>query len=79
MATCKFTITDGKLTAPKQYMEERGDKVLDEILNGERGKGETFQMFMQYSPSVEAAICVYLQTDYAAWLGEKDLERRLSK
>jgi len=72
--TPKFSIENKTLTGPADYMAERGSAIVDEILSGQR---PTFDLFLTYSPTIETALCVYLQTDYAAWLGEKSLARRL--
>ena len=72
--THKFRIENDTLTGPADYMAERGNAVVDEILSGKR---PTFDLFLTYSPTPETALCVYLQTDYASWLGEKSLTRAL--
>ena len=67
----RFTYEDGILCGPKDYMEERGNALLDEILAGE---DTIFNMTRGQSPDVETAILVRLQTDYAGWLGLKQAE-----
>lgn len=66
-----FTLEDGILTGPAQYMTEQGNAKLDRILKGE---DTVFNMTAHLSPSVEVAILVHLQTDYAGWLGFKQME-----
>jgi len=68
----KFTIANGVLTGPTDYMQETGHALVDRILDG---KDSIFNITSHLSPSVEIAICVRLQTDYAGWLGMKQLQR----
>lgn len=71
-----FRIEEGPkgplLTGPSEYMKERGNKKLSEI-----DTSESFKHFLQFSPNAYMATCVWLQTDYAAWKGEKELMRGL--
>ena len=67
----QFTYEDGILCGPKQYVEEKGNALLDKILAGE---DTIFNMTKAHSPDVETAILVRLQTDYAGWLGLKQAE-----
>lgn len=68
----RFEIDDnGVLSAPAAYMKEQGDELLANILNGQDA---IFNMTSHYSPTVEIAICVRLQTDYAGWVGMKQAE-----
>ena len=67
--TCgRFTLDPdtGTLTAPAQYMREQGDARLAAIT---AGRDAAFNMSAHLSPSIEIAILVALQTDYAAWAG----------
>ena len=62
----RFTITDGVLSGPAEYMREQGDAKLARIL---AGNDTVFNMTAQFSPDMETAILVALQTDFAGWLG----------
>ena len=66
-----FTLEDGILCGPRDYMEEQGNALLDKILAGD---DPIFNMTKDQSPDVETAILVRLQTDYAGWLGLKQAE-----
>jgi hypothetical protein len=70
----RFTLEDGILCGPRDYMEEQGNALLDRILAGE---DTIFNMTSNQSPDIETAILVRLQTDYAGWLGLKQAERWL--
>lgn len=63
-----FTLEDGILCGPRDYMEEQGNTLLDKILAGD---DPIFNMTQDQSPDIETAILVRLQTDYAGWLGLK--------
>ncbi len=65
-----FEIRNGSLFGPREYMGEQGNNVVGEILDGKR---IGFDIFLSQCASVEMAICVYLQTDYAGWLGLQQL------
>ena len=66
-----FTLyDDGTFTAPAQYMKERGDERLDRITKGE---DELFNQTAHLSPDPATAVLVWLQTDYAGWIGAKEL------
>ena len=67
----QFTYEDGILCGPKEYVEEKGNSLLDRILAGE---DTIFNMTNDQSPDIETAILVRLQTDYAGWLGSKHAE-----
>ena len=67
----RFRIDGDVITGPKAYMEEKGNALLDEIL---AGKDTIFNMTAHLSPSVEMAVCVRLQTDFAGYLGMKEVE-----
>ena len=61
-----FTLEEGILCGPKDYLENQGNTLLDKILAGE---DTIFNMTKDQSPDIETAILVRLQTDYAGWLG----------
>lgn len=73
----RFTLEGGILCGPRDYLEERGNALLDSILAGE---DTSFNMTADHqgdlgqSPDVEIAILVRLQTDYAGWAGLKQAE-----
>ncbi len=67
----RFTIDDDSITGPGDYMQEQGNAKLDHIL---AGNDTAFNMTCHLSPSIEIAICVALQTDYAGWLGFRQME-----
>ena len=66
----KFHIIDGTLYGPAAYMREQGNAKLDNIL---AGTDAAFNICAGFSPDAETAILVALQTDYAGWLGMKQL------
>ncbi len=70
----KFSLDGNELNGPGTYMEERGFALIDRI---EAGLDNVFNLTCHLSPSVEVAVLVRLQTDYAAWLGERELLARL--
>ncbi len=67
-----FSMEEGILAGPREYMEEQGHALVDKILAGEDA---IFNLTADQSPDVESAILVRLQTDYAGWLGYKQTER----
>lgn len=67
----RFTYEDGILLGPRDYVLEQGNTLLDKILAGE---DTIFNMTNDQSPDIETAILVRLQTDYAGWLGLKQVE-----
>jgi hypothetical protein len=69
-----FTLEGDHLTGPAGYMEARGFALLDRI---DAGQDTTFNLTAHLSPSAELAVLVRLQTDYAAWLGQQELLRRV--
>ena len=78
MAKCvvgRFELEDGILSGPAQYMAERGDTLVDAIFAGE---DMIFNTTAHLSPNIETALLVRLQTDYAGWLGMKQVEGWLS-
>jgi hypothetical protein len=70
-AVGQFTLEEGILCGPKDYMEEQGNSLVDRMLAGE---DMIFNLTADQSPDVETAILVRLQTDYAGWLGLKQAE-----
>lgn len=71
----RFTIEDGTLIGPAEYMKEQGNAKLDKIL---AGKNTIFNMTSHQSPNIETAILVHLQTDFAGWLGMREVESWVS-
>ena len=67
----RFTLEDGILCGPRDYMDAPSNALLDKILAGE---DTVFNMTADQSPDIETAILVRLQTDYAGWLGLKQAE-----
>jgi hypothetical protein len=61
---------DGTFSGPAEYMGERGNALLDLIV---AGADATFNATAHYSPDVETAILVRVQTDFAAWHGARTL------
>ncbi len=70
----KFSLEGNELNGPGGYMEERGFDLIDRI---QAGQDVTFNLTGHLSPSVEMAVLVRLQTDYAGWLGQRQLLRQL--
>ena len=69
---CKFKFySDDTVEGPAEYLNERGQQVIDDIANG---RSVVFNTGCRLSPSMEMAVCVTLQTDYAGWLGMKQAE-----
>ncbi len=66
-----FTLADGILSGPQDYMLEQGNALVDKILAGE---DPIYNLTASQSPNVETAVLVRLQTDYAGWLGFKQAE-----
>ena len=71
LKTCGQFGMEGVLTAPRTYMEEQGNALVDKILAGE---DVIFNMTFGQSPDIETAILVRLQTDFAGWIGFKEAE-----
>lgn len=59
-----------EVSGPAEYMEERGFAKLDAIM---AGTDVLFNFGCVKSPSVEVAVLVSLQTDYAGWKGTRQL------
>ena len=72
----QFTIKDGSLYGPKDYMAEQGNAKLDEILSG---VSVVFNTSIRLNPGqdIETAILVTLQTDFAGWKGTRELLKGL--
>ena len=64
----RFTMTDGMLQGPAEYMQEQGNAKLDRIL---AGTDAGFNAMQSFQPDTELLILVALQTDYAGWHGMK--------
>jgi hypothetical protein len=68
----RFTIENDSIEGPGDYMKEKGNVLLDKIL---AGNDTIFNMTSHLSPSIEMAVCVRLQTDYAGYVGMKQAEK----
>lgn len=66
-----------RVIGPKDYMEERGNELIKKIGNGEEKK--TFEMYLSFQPDPLIALKVLIQTDYATWKGNKQVESWMSK
>jgi len=64
----QFYTEDGSLFGPAEYMREQGNAKLDDIL---AGTDAAFNICVGFSPDVETAILVAMQTDYAGWIGAR--------
>jgi len=62
----QFSLKDSILSGPLEYMQDQGNALVDTILSG---SDTVFNMTAAMSPTVEQAVLVRLQTDYAGWLG----------
>ena len=67
----QFTIDADGLTGPADYLKEQGSALLAKITAGD---DMVFNNTCHLSPSLELAICVRMQTDYAGWLGMRYAE-----
>ncbi len=67
----RFTLEDGVLCGPLDYMEEQGNALLDKIF---ARQDMVFNMTADQSPDVETAILVRLQPDFVGCLGIKQAE-----
>lgn len=62
------------LAGPADYMRERGDAKLEEILAGKSAVVNAgFSVAAEGKHATETLVLVALQTDYAGWLGLKRL------
>ena len=66
----RFSYENGTITGPAQYMKDQGNDLIDRI---NAGTDEILNMTAHYSPSPIQAVLVRLQTDYAGWIGVKQL------
>ena len=70
----RFSYQDGKVSGPAQYMNERGGARLD-LLNGDMP--ESLEVMLRFAPDCPdktiRTILVWMQTDFAAWMGEKSM------
>jgi hypothetical protein len=66
----RFTIDGETISGPAEYMREQGNARLDRIL---AGKDTVFNLSSHLSPDVETAVLVALQTDFAGWLGAREM------
>ena len=72
--TCgRFTFDQDSQTleGPGEYMTEKGNALVDSILGG---NDVMFNMTCSMSPSPEMAVMVRLQTDYAGWVGNRQVQ-----
>ncbi len=67
-----FAIDNGVISGPANYMKERGNEKLKRITGGE---DVVFNASLLQSPDVETGVLVALQTDYAGWLGQREIAR----
>ncbi len=67
----EFSMEESVLVGPRRYMEEQGNALVDKILAGDDA---IFNLTSGQSPDLETALLVRLQTDYAGWLGFKQVE-----
>lgn len=65
-----FYYEAGSIFGPAEYMREQGNAKLDGIL---AGTDAAFNVSAHQSPNVETAVLVSMQTDYAGWLGMRQL------
>jgi len=66
----------GSIAGPAEYMEERGSAKLRAI---EAGTDTVFNAGLTRSPDIYTAILVSLQTDFAGWLGQRQLEAAMGR
>jgi hypothetical protein len=67
----QFDPSTSTVAGPADYMSERGSALLDAILNG---TDRMFNASRHFSPDVVTAILVRLQTDYAAFAGQRQFD-----
>ncbi|MBW2168852.1 MAG: hypothetical protein JRG69_06270 [Deltaproteobacteria bacterium] len=63
-----YNTTTNEVAGPAAYMAERGSARLERIMSG---NDVVFNMGCTRSPSVEMAVLVSLQTDFAGWKGTR--------
>lgn len=67
MKVGQFEYIEGEgLYGPKEFMNQVGNTLLDNIL---AGKDQVFNICASKSPDVITAVLVRLQTEYAGWHG----------
>lgn len=65
IAMNNFTVTpEGRISGPKDYMEQRFDAYMDLI---ESGRSVLFNQAIIRSPNTATAIAVCLETDFNQW------------
>jgi hypothetical protein len=69
----QFSYENGVLSGPEAYMTERWEMLKAKIFDG---KSALFEQAVERSPNIETALLVTVQTDYAGWLGTRELLRR---
>ena len=70
MSDFQWDESTARLCGPQQYMEERGNTLLHQILEGQ---DPGFIPVWRQSPNLITAMLTRLQTDYAGWRGMEDL------
>lgn len=76
----RFTWDGSAVSGPAAYMQERGNDLIDELNRGETPRG--LRVLMDAAPESNDPICivlVWLQTDYGAWRGAKELARTMRR
>ena len=68
----RFKYESGQISGPAEYMEGAGDVKLDSILSG---NDIAYNTMILASPGTDPVtmILTALQTDYAGWLGQREL------
>ena len=61
------------LSGPRVYMEEQGDQLLNDILDGNDPVFNTMLLHGYNEMETEQSILNRLQTDYAGWKGKRTL------
>lgn len=62
-----FDSADSSISGPAEYVRSAEYRAC--IASIENGTNPTFRAGMEHSPSVEVALLVAVQTDYAGWHG----------
>jgi hypothetical protein len=77
MATAgRFTVKDGRVTGPRAYMEsEQFRKTAEKIQDGTHC---CLGMFPA-GQDLDLSVAVIIQTDFAAWLGNREIEAMCGK
>ena len=58
------------IEGPGEYMADQGSALMDKITSG---NDAVFNMTAHMSPSPIVAVLVRMQTDYAGWIGSRQL------